>query len=75
MANAKPLKENGGAIVLQESKVSPKSLAKAIEKVLMSPDLAKKMADNALKNGNPEATKKIYEVNFHFQNYLQGNHY
>jgi UDP-N-acetylglucosamine--N-acetylmuramyl-(pentapeptide) pyrophosphoryl-undecaprenol N-acetylglucosamine transferase len=60
--NAKPLEENGGAIVLQEAAVSSKSLAKAIEKILTSPTLAKKMSNNAQKNGIPEATKKIYEV-------------
>ena len=56
------MKKGGGAIVIKEAKVSPESLAKAIEKVLASPDIAQKMAGNALKNGAPEATKKLYEV-------------
>ena len=60
--NAESLKKGGGAIVIKEAKVSPESLAKAIEKVLASPDIAQKMAGNALKNGAPEATKKLYEV-------------
>ena len=61
-ANAKSLSDNGAAILISEKNASPEIVAQEMENILMAPKLAQIMADKALRNGNPEAIKKLYDV-------------
>ncbi|SDO43909.1 UDP-N-acetylglucosamine--N-acetylmuramyl-(pentapeptide) pyrophosphoryl-undecaprenol N-acetylglucosamine transferase [Lutimaribacter pacificus] len=55
-ANARGLKEAGGAIVIPESMVTVEAMAEQIDLVLSNPDGAAQMARAALSAGKPDAT-------------------
>ncbi len=61
-ANARGLAGAGGAIVMQEAEFSPQSLAKTVENLLQDPAGAMRMAEAALDEGRPDATKNLVEL-------------
>jgi UDP-N-acetylglucosamine--N-acetylmuramyl-(pentapeptide) pyrophosphoryl-undecaprenol N-acetylglucosamine transferase len=61
-ANARPLVDAGGAILIPEKKLDPATLAGQIELVFGNPKGAVKMAHAALALGKPEATENLVEL-------------
>ncbi|MBC8407673.1 MAG: undecaprenyldiphospho-muramoylpentapeptide beta-N-acetylglucosaminyltransferase [Rhodobacteraceae bacterium] len=61
-ANASQLNASGGAIVIQESELTSEKLATKITQILMFPEVAQEMANQAFKCGNPNAVEKLQAV-------------
>ena len=60
--NASQLEASGGALVIKESELTSENLAEKISQILMFPELAQEMANQALKCGNPNAVEKLQQV-------------
>ncbi|NKX43856.1 undecaprenyldiphospho-muramoylpentapeptide beta-N-acetylglucosaminyltransferase [Roseicyclus persicicus] len=58
-ANARGLSEAGAALVLPESRLSPETLAGAIQSILTDPATADRMAQAALSAGVPDAADRL----------------
>lgn len=61
-ANAKPLAEAGGAVVLTEDKLTQEALTDRLATLLGVPQAASKMAANMLKCGTPDATERLVNL-------------
>ena len=58
-ANARALVAAGAAVMIAESALEPKGLAREITAILKKPKVAQKMAEAALRQGKPEATMAL----------------
>ena len=58
-ANARGLVEAGAAILIPEAAFTAASLGAHIETILTQPDAARRMAQNALTQGRPDATERL----------------
>ncbi|PHP67591.1 undecaprenyldiphospho-muramoylpentapeptide beta-N-acetylglucosaminyltransferase [Zhengella mangrovi] len=61
-ANAAALKEQGGAIVVEQKDLQPEDLAKRIESLVADPDKLSAMAEAARRTGKPEATQLLADL-------------
>lgn len=61
-ANARGLVDANAAILIPESKLDPASLAEQIMVILTTPDVGKRMSENALSLGNPEAARTLADL-------------
>ena len=61
-ANARGLVEEGGAIMIPESRATPDSVSEQILSVLDNPEAAMQMARAAARFGKPEATQMLAEM-------------
>jgi UDP-N-acetylglucosamine--N-acetylmuramyl-(pentapeptide) pyrophosphoryl-undecaprenol N-acetylglucosamine transferase len=61
-ANARPLVEAGGAILIPQSRLTPAVLAEQVTAVLENPEAAVKMAHAALSCGRPDAADRLADM-------------
>ncbi|MEM7717913.1 MAG: UDP-N-acetylglucosamine--N-acetylmuramyl-(pentapeptide) pyrophosphoryl-undecaprenol N-acetylglucosamine transferase [Pseudomonadota bacterium] len=61
-ANARGLVDANAAILIPESKLDPASLAEHMMVILTTPDVGKRMSENALSLGNPEAAQTLADL-------------
>ena len=62
MLNAKFVAENGGAIVIENSDLTPKVLSGTVAGLLKSPDKLREIAEAAKKMGRPHAAQNIAQL-------------
>lgn len=60
--NARALVDADAAVLIPESKLDPASLAEHMMVILTTPGVGKRMSENALKQGTPEAVKSLAEL-------------
>jgi UDP-N-acetylglucosamine--N-acetylmuramyl-(pentapeptide) pyrophosphoryl-undecaprenol N-acetylglucosamine transferase len=58
-ANARGLVDANAAILMRESALDPASLAEQMMLILTTPDVGKRMSENALAQGKPDAAAKL----------------
>ncbi|MEO0917324.1 MAG: UDP-N-acetylglucosamine--N-acetylmuramyl-(pentapeptide) pyrophosphoryl-undecaprenol N-acetylglucosamine transferase [Pseudomonadota bacterium] len=61
-ANARGLVDANAAVLIPESKLDPASLAEHIMVILTTPDVGKRMSENALSLGRPEAARTLADL-------------
>ena len=61
-ANARGMRDADAAIVVPETALDPASLSEQIMTVLTTPGVGKRMSENALGQGKPEAAKRLAEL-------------
>ncbi len=61
-ANARGLVDANAAILIPESKLDPASLSEQMMVVLTTPDVGRRMGENALTQGNPEAARMLADL-------------
>ena len=61
-ANARGLVDANAAVLIPESKLDPASLSEQMMVILTTPDVGKRMSENALTQGNPDAAKTLADI-------------
>ena len=61
-ANARGLVDANAAVLIPESALDPASLSEQMMTILTTPDVAKRMSENALAQGKPDAARKLADL-------------